>query len=461
MGPDRVGEASHEHFAADFGHVAEQQPQRFAKLALQIPRDAYPGYMSRILWAVALKEPPDSVKGKEREKWKPATGEQVEALLEYTGYSEERDQAVSFCRLLEKRSDAKWPAQVLDRLVRYATEHPDPHPDKFSVGRIGGNGQHVPDVINSAINCVRGCAAGAICKLLFDQPEVLGKFEGAIESLVNDVSPAVRVAAMQVCLPMLNIEKDKAVALFVKACDMADDRILEGAYADRFITYSWHTHLEALEPIIERMARSENGQVATLGAGWATGIWLRNGEMGAIKEECCCGSVEQRKGAAQVAARWLRAGANVAKHLDLLRRFFVDNDREVRHKAAGVFRKEERLHIPDVVSLSEYYVGTPSFNDDPSMLFYGLEDYTGDLASYAGALLKAGEKLSQALAPAARNIATRAALATRIFAKLMLRLYEQTYNAREKKLNLRCLTIWDRLLEAGVVETRTLEEIGA
>ena len=461
MGPDRVGEANHEHFADDFGCIAEQQPQRFAKLGLHITKDAYSGYMSRILRAVALKEPPDSVKDEEREKWEPATGTQVEAVLEYVDYSEERNQAVSFCELIEKRCDADWPEDILKRLVRYATEHPDPGPEEFTVKRIGANGEHVPDVINSAINCVRGRAAGAIARLLFDQPGLIAKFEPAIEKLVNDSSPAVRVAAMRVCLPILNIDRDKAVALFVKACDMEDDRILDGPYADRFITYAWHTHIEVIKPIIERMARSENQKVATAGAGWATGIWLRKGEMEALKKKCCVGSDEQRKGAAKVAARWLRDGSDLAKHVELLKRFFVDEETEVRREGACVFRREERLHIPEVVSLSEYYVETPSFDDGPNMLFYGLEDYTGNLALYAETLLKAGHKLAEELAPAARNIATRIAGATRIFAKLMLRLYEQTYNSREKELNLRCLGIWDRMLEAGIVETRTLEEIGA
>jgi hypothetical protein len=459
MGPEHVGEASHEHFAADFGHIAEQQPQRFADLALHIPKDVYPGYLSRILRAIALTKPPDSLKQPEKDAWQLATGEQIETVLDYVGYSEDRDQAISFCDLLEKRSDAKWPARVLDRLINYATKHPDPQPETFSVQRVDANKQYIPDVVNSALNCVRGRAAMTMAKLLFEQPALLSTFEGAIGHLVKDASPAVRIAAMDVCLPILNIDRNQAVAYFVTACQMQDDQIFEGHSATTFISYAWHTHLEKLKPIIERMAKSKNPKVAKIGAAWATAIWLQKGEMEELKKECCCGSVHQRKGVAEVAVHWMNERANIEKHIEIIRAFFNDEDAEVRREAGNCFRKEERLHIPEVVKLAVDYVESAAFDNDPDTLFYGLDDYTGNLKTYAESLFKAGEKLAGPLANVARNFATGIGVAVTMFAKLMLRLYEQTYRSGDKQVNERCLSIWDRLLESGIVETRVLEEI--
>jgi hypothetical protein len=459
MGPDHVGEASHEHFADDFGHIAEQQPQRFAKLALRIPRDAYKGYLSRILRALALIKPPDSLKQPEKDAWQSATGEQIETVLDYVGYSENRDQAISFCDLLEKRSDAQWPKRIFDQLINYATKHPDPEPEKFSVQRVDTNKQYIPDVVNSALNCVRGRAAMTMAKLLFEQPGLLSILEDAITHLVNDASPAVRVAAMDVCLPILNVNKNRAVDYFITVCEMPDDRIFEGPYTGHFISYAWHTHLEQLKSIIERMAKSENPEVANIGAAWATAIWLRTGEMEKLKNECCCGSTNQRKGAASVAVRWLNEKADIAKHIEMIKTFFNDKDVEVRREAGNCFRKEVRLHIPEVAHLAVDYVESPSFDDDPDELFYGLKDYTGNLKDYAESLFKAGEKLAGPLANTARKLATRIGLAVSVFAKLMLRLYEQTYRSGDRQVNERCLSIWDKLLESGIVETRVLEEL--
>jgi hypothetical protein len=461
MGPNYIGEVSHRLFADDFGHIAEQQPQRFANLALYIPKDVYPGYLSGILRAIALTNPPDSLKGTERDLWKPATGEQIEAVLDYVEYSEDPDQAISFCNLLEKRSDAKWPEKVLKRLINYATKHPDPEPNTFSAYSVDANKQHIPDVVNSALNCVRGRAAFVIAKLLFEQPTLLSTFEETIANLVNDPSPAVRVAAMHVCLPILDIDKNRAVDYFVTVCEMTDDSIFEGQYSNRFISYAWRTHLENLKPIIKRMARSKNPEVETRGAGWATAIWLRTGNLSELKEECCVGSIHQRKGAAEVSARWLKKDAEVSRHINLLMKFFNDQDADVRGKAAMCFLKEERLHISEIVTLSGYFVNTKTFDDNPGTILRGLEEYTGNIEDYADVLLSIGTKLARTNESETLENRQQAVWAMHIFAKIMLRLYERTYRKRDKMLHDRCLDTWDKLLEAGIVEQRTLEEIGA
>jgi hypothetical protein len=296
-------------------------------------------------------------------------------------------------------------------------------------------------------------------KILFEQHGLFSIFKDAIKNLVNDASPAVRISAMYVCLPILNIDRNQAVNYFVTACQMLDDRIFEGAYADRFITYAWHKHLADLKPIIERMARSHNPKVANLGAGWVTAIWLRTGEMDKMKEECCRGSTEQRKGAAHVTNHWLDKDAVIAKHIEMLKVFFNDRDTEVRRKAAGCFRDKENLHIPEISQLAVDYVESPAFDDDPDKLFYGLNDYTGNLKNYAESLFKAGEKLAGPLADNAKNIAIGIGMAAMNFAKIMLRLYEQTYRSGDKQTNEKCLLIWDKLLESGVVDRRVLEEI--
>jgi hypothetical protein len=180
-----------------------------------------------------------------------------------------------------------------------------------------------------------------------------------------------------------------------------------------------------------------------------------------LKEECCTGNIHQRKGAADVSAHGLSDKSDIEKHVVLLKEFFKDEDLEVRSKASEVFRREERLHIPKIMKLSLCYVETPAFDDEPEELLYGLDDFTGDLKKYAETLFKAGEKLCGPMVNDARNYATSVAVAAHLFGKLMLRLYERTYQDRDKTLHIKCLDTWDKLLEAGIVEHGTLEEIGA
>jgi len=435
MGADHVGEANHEQFARDMREMARWQPQRFAKLSLRIPKEAYSGYLDAIVSALDSAGPPkpQTESGKPStwqstlaDLWEPATGDQIEAVLDHVGFSDNHDQAISYCRLIEARTDANWSPRVLKRLIRYATEHPDPATKEFSVSSTGPNGEVRPDILTSAINCVRGCAAEAIHRLLFLQPNLFDTFL------------------------LLNIDKDTAIDLFARACELDDDRILEVRYANDFIAYAWHSHLDHLEPIIERMMNSDNPQVASHGAAWATGAWLQTGRMESWMSTCKSGSVPQRKGVADVASDWIRNEDFTQKCIELLEGFFNNDSSEVRGKAGSVFRGDDILHRSEVIALSQRFVDTIAFDDDPGRLLSSLESYTGNLKSYAETLLKACEKFSGELAEASRDFSTSIAGDTRELAILMLRLYQQSQDSGDRELQMKCLDAWDMIIRSRV-----------
>jgi hypothetical protein len=157
MGPKLVGESSHSHFSDDMGEMAKREPSRFAKLAVRIPKGSFPGYLSHIVDALSLRDPPDTIK-EAASSWEPATASEIEAVLDYVGYSEDRDQAMSYCRFVKARADADWSESALQQLARYAIEHPHPGKDEWTVGSHDSKGNTIPDVVNTSINCVRGCA---------------------------------------------------------------------------------------------------------------------------------------------------------------------------------------------------------------------------------------------------------------------------------------------------------------
>ncbi|MCJ7687374.1 MAG: adaptin domain-containing protein, partial [Desulfobacteraceae bacterium] len=461
MGADLVGEANHEHFARDMREMARWQPQRFAELAPRIPKEAYSGYLDAILSALDPTEPPkpQTKSGKPPKwqstlsaLWEPATGHQIEAVLDYVGFSDDRDQAISYCRLIERRVDANWSPRALKRLIRYATEHPNPAAEKFPFTSTEANGKVKTNILTSAINCVRGCAAEAIHRLLFLRPELLHTFLSAIQHLVRDESPAVRVAAIGVCLPVLNIDRDMAVDLFAHACKIDDDRIFEARYANNFIAYARHSHLDRLEPIIERMMRSDNQKVASYGAAWATGTWLQTGRLESWMSACKSGTVPQRKGVADVASHWISEEDKdfTQKCVTLLKRFFNDDSSKVRDKAASVFHGADIFHRSEMIPLSQWFVDTRAFDDDPGRIFSGLESYTGNLRSYAETLLKACKKLSGSLAEASRDFSGHIAGCTMELSSLMLRLYEQSQDSGDRELQTKCLDAWDMIIRSRV-----------
>ena len=94
----------------------------------------------------------------------------------------------------------------------------------------------------NTINCVRGVAAEAIGQLSRTTKNCLEKLRPAIESLVNDPHPAVRMASIEALLPLLNIDKDLAVSWFSKACS-EDLRVAASPLAVAFFNHTITSHL--------------------------------------------------------------------------------------------------------------------------------------------------------------------------------------------------------------------------
>lgn len=70
------------------------------------------------------------------------------------------------------------------------------------------------DLLQSSINCARGCAFEAITELLWEHPENAEQFKAALEYSVEDKNPAVLFSVLHCAVPMYNIDKTFSKILF-------------------------------------------------------------------------------------------------------------------------------------------------------------------------------------------------------------------------------------------------------
>ena len=271
MGPDLLGEANVETFAADLGEMATLLPRRFARLAVRIPKDADPLYATRILSSLAKTEPPD---GMDRPAdWRPADIKEIEPVIEHFNHlRDDRNFATALCWCIEKRGDADWSDETLRCLVEIATTHPDPRLEEYTVsrGRRGcgaGEDERDPDLLSTSINCVRGVAAEAIQSVLFRRRDRLDFFRPAIVSLINDPHPAVRLAAIGLRSPCGNIELGGAVTAFLTACSHEDDRVLSSPDLNHFFRYTILRYMDEFYPLVGDMVESPIEEVAKMEVG--------------------------------------------------------------------------------------------------------------------------------------------------------------------------------------------------
>jgi hypothetical protein len=457
---DDFTEASHGEFSRDFGAQSKLQPRRFAQLALKIPRDAFPGYMAAALEALQLTDPPKTDEARQDAEWAPATGEDIEAVLRHVGYTDERAQALSFCRLIKARADCRWSEETLQRLIEYATQHPDPRPGEYAVQTWtkseNGSNVGVPDVVGSSLNCVRASAADSITRLLFDHPELFARLEPAVLKLVEDPHVVVRAAAVGPCLPMLNFNRDNAVHLVLTACDVSDDRILESRYLDKFLAYACHTHLEKLRPLLTRMRRCHLDDVAKLGAGRTAGIYVQSGDLADAVEEDLTETIAQRLGVAYVAGHWLHDEQVRPACSKLLIRLFSDEHVDVRKAAAQFLNLDNVVELLDGTDVLREFAERPVLIDATDKFFRAMKEHRGSLLMHAGALLSACSGIAKAAAGRHEQNGPQFGWEFHYVPGVLLRLYEQAEQAGDGDVRRRCLDAWDAFLAAGADVTREL-----
>ncbi|MBN1974419.1 MAG: hypothetical protein JW787_12330 [Sedimentisphaerales bacterium] len=455
IGPDHVAEASVRNFANDIRVISKRFPVRFAKLALKFPQDIDPSYISAILDGIKTTKPQD-IPEEEKSSWEPAKIEVIEAILEKFPLSNENNIAQSFCWLIRERAEEDWSNSVIDRLIDYAINHPDLETGKLNVlCDISSDEATIDDLEQNAINCVRGNAASAIGKLLWEHSDFIDKLKPALEHLVADEHPAVRVAALQACMSLLNTDKDLAVNLFQQACK-DDLRVASCRYAVYYFNSCLKSHTEQLSPIIINMLNSKKEKIAEKGAEEVCAQWLSFGFFVNEVNICKSGSTAQRKGIAHIASIFILKEQYTEKCKELLLSLFNDEDSEVRQKARETFfNKVDILNLPDIQPFILSFIQSQAFRDDPTGILYTFEYCTQSLITFADSVFKICEEFAGPLAEISRDISRGIAHDVTEITTLLLRLYEQSKESWPD-ISSKCLDMWDILFEHRIGNTRDL-----
>ncbi len=443
-GPNHVITTSIHQFADSLGRIAKRYPERFGRLALRFPDNVHPAYVAAILDGFGKKRPGVAVPDSEKNSWQPASVETIEAVLEKYQSGDDRETAMSLCRLLAERADENWSDKTIARLVYYAKDYPD-----LEVNDLSGKSPDdvtVSDLWHIAINCARGKVAGAIGQLLGERKDRLEQVRSGIESLVHNPHPAVRMAAIEAIEPVLNIDKDLAVHWFCKAC-RDDLRVAASLPALRFFNYTFPSYIDQVGPIIQQMVSSPLDDVAVQGARQVTARWLFHGFFVNEFNECCQGIVPQRKGVANVAAALLQDKKYSRRCLGLLLQFMNDPEKEVRNELRGIFRNKDLIGNPEYAAFVKEYIKSQAFADDPDHFVWSLKDLTGSLLLVADAIFAVCEVFSTTLQEKTREHYPH--IASEI-SSILLRLYEQAHGERNSRIADRCLDFWDLLFENRV-----------
>jgi hypothetical protein len=457
IAPDRVAESSIRHFAHDLRVVAKRYPERFARLALRFPPDVHPLYLAAILDGVKTTKP-ENIPEQEKASWQPARIETIEAILDKYPSGDDQRVALDFCWLVRERPAENWSDNAISRLLDYAVNHQDPEAGKLNVysGRSSDEATTtIETLVTNAINCVRGVAAAAIGALLWKHPDWRSRFRPALEHLVNDPHPAVRIAALQACMPLRNTDKDSAVSLFLQACK-ADLRVAACPYAVYYFNSCIPSHADVLSPVVLQMLASDIDEIAEEGAKEICARWLFHGLFEEELSTCTNGTPAHRKGMAQVASSFVTKEDYTDKCKQLLLTLFNDTDADVRQNVRHTFHNNvELLELPGIQPFIQSFIRSQAFRDDPTGILFSFEKFPEPLVPFADSIFVICEEFTGPLAESSRDASQCIALDASQVVSLLLRLYDQA-KEHYPTIAAKCLDAWDILFENRIGQAREM-----
>ncbi|MGD9127097.1 MAG: HEAT repeat domain-containing protein, partial [Planctomycetia bacterium] len=442
-------ESTIRQFSGDLQRIAKRFPERFGRLAMQFADDVHPSYKAAILEGLKQTEPKE-VPDDEKPNWEPAPVTIIEQVLDKFDDTSHKTYALNFCRLLRDRAEERWSDEALEQLIGYACGHPDPKENRLCIGNPDGdfNAENatIGNLETNSLNGVRSVAALAIGELLWNHPDLFERFKPTIIHLCKDSHPAVRIATVRACLPILNLDKDFAIDCFCEASN-SDLRVAASNAGIHFFNCGIKSHKEKLEPLIIKMLKASQADVVKQGASEVAARWLFHEYFAEELKLCLEGSVSQRKGVAEVATHFVAKKEHFEKCKAIIEVIMDDPEEEVRKPLFTMVREADILGFPEGVSLIQSFIESKAFRDHfDTLVSCCLGNYSGSLLPFAEVLFSICEQVVGPIHEA--NHYSYWSMPE--FLPLLMRLYEQAEESRETRIVNRCLDALDKLFEKRV-----------
>ena len=404
----------------------KQDPVRFARLCLQFSLNTNSCYFNAVL--CGLTEAEDEL-----------DLDLLASVLKRCHEVPEWPCGEWIARVVQKYARRGLPDEVIEVLSWYGLNDPDPDRDLWREDAGSGQKWYGGDIMDHAINTVRGAVAEAVASLIFANSEHIETLTGIAEQLVRDPTLAVRACAAEICTALLVRDPARAIRLFNDLI-VCDEMVLASYPAERFLRYALRDHFSTLGPVVQRMLGSPDAAVAQAGARLACITAFDVPEAISLAETALAGGPPLRLGAAQVYSANLISGPDRCTCEAALRRLFDDPDPEVRSAAVHFIYDVSSEKVPVIQALLHALINSPAFIEAGDPLFYLLERTPGHMSAL---LLAAVARFLATSGRDAADVSTGAAFTAREAGDLLIRAYSQR---EDEGIRSRCLDLIDGLL---------------
>ena len=416
--PDFLKGGAHE-LSQVLGEQAKQDPERFGRLVLELPADANPAYLERVL-NVLRDAPVDQalklrVCRKAYTDFRIACGKSISDVL---GSIEE-----------------PLPEDAVEMLQWLATEHEHPKNEAWQEDAGKGQTYYNGEIYTNGINTTRGRAAEAIHRLILNDPIYIDRFLPTLDRMIIDRSAAVRSCVAGALRAVAYHDKALGMSLFgrmdlttnqlakrieafignrfrdaplivrtitegvIRAgwlcaaglfravafhcrvlrtsplgkINQIEDRLLATRHVVAFISSHLRHEFPMLRSIIKRMVTSSDANVCEVGARLASIAAVLIKEAAGLGKRALRGGPHGRVGVAEVAA----ANLGVSEFRDWcearLVALFNDDDSNVRQRASFCFVRLAADNLETYEDLIKEFCNSRAFAGGSFGLIQSLE----------------------------------------------------------------------------------------
>ena len=428
---DLVGGA--DQFANVLQQLTQEQPERFARLGLDMPEDTLDTYFEHLLiglyqtGAEATRASLDSIVALSRRfaGWARLPGARWLPRL-IAGYTEE-----------------PIPDDLLALVARIATEDPDPREDVWKVRPDGGEAYYGGDIHGAGMNSTRGSAAEAIAQLIGDESRV-DLLAPVIARLAADPIASVKACAAQAVYALMRWRREAAIDDLQALVD-GPDRLLATNTMQQLIMAAISTHWTRVRRIIERMLASDEEDVREAGGALASVAGLEETDAQDLLSLAIDGQDPRvRRGVAKVLAARAVSSRYSERCADGLRRLFEDSDAEVRAESAKVFWRVHDRELGELQDISRDFLSSAAFDGNHQHFLRALQVSSADVSDL---VLATAERMVTSNRAGLGDVRGRVGGDSRVLSDLLLRVLG-TLDIDRERIN-RALDILDLMLEAG------------
>lgn len=447
---DSIAESTVYAFSTSLSIAIKNQPERFARLALTLPKDIRQEYITQFYYSLRADE--KDVQEEYCENWQPCPVNLVYDVIEYFGVQGDSN---ALPWLIAKNIKLLEIPELFEKIKDMALYAEDPKPYKMSM-YDPKNGNHTDnasahDLINCSLNSHRSIAYRGIAKYFWEHKDYAIQNKHFINSAIQDSHPAVQIVAVEMLSPFLNYDLEFALEKYLELCAY-DDRFTIAHNSHYFFNHAFESTLcDMYVELVQRMSISSIDEVRKMAGMQIFARWYYNDLFQDTIDKAISGDDKIRKGIADVVNQILIRDSGSIKNEKLLKVFGIlinDSSKSVRDRLNRTFFNESFWKKEISKELFGFYIDSNYVGENIYYFFHAIENFPDALTDFHESILIFIEKIT------IRNLTIEDkqelhAYSSHLVAFLQ-HIYDKAMDDEDYDILERCMDVWDSLLKSEI-----------